>query len=147
MMIAIVSFVPMLLVSALILDQFDTSYNEKLYAHLKEVVHKHTIDIDSFLNERLNNIQFLSEFCCFEDMLDESVLQKKLFMLQQTYGDAFEDLGIVNKQVCKNSMPGGSNWKKHSIRTPNGSPRRSKAGIISAMFSSACVPVPISSYP
>jgi two-component system NtrC family sensor kinase len=97
MIIALISFVPMLLISVLILDQFDLSHNEKLYAHLKEVVHKHTLDIDSFLNERLNNIQFLSDSCGFENLLNESVLQEELFLLQQTYGDVFEDLGIINQ--------------------------------------------------
>ena len=58
MIVILVSFVPMLLVSGMVLHQFSISYNEKLYAHLKELVHRHAQDIDSFLNERLNNLQF-----------------------------------------------------------------------------------------
>ncbi|RLD91960.1 MAG: two-component sensor histidine kinase, partial [Bacteroidetes bacterium] len=98
LIVALVSFTPMLLVSGLVLDQFSISYNEKLYAHLKEVVDKHTLDIDSFLNERLNNIQFLSDSCGFENLLNESILHEKLFLLQQTHGDVFEDLGVVNEE-------------------------------------------------
>jgi len=97
LIVIIISFIPMLLVSGMVLDQFSISHSEKLYAHLKEVVDKHTLDIDSFLNERLNNIQFLSDSCGFENLLDESVLQGKLSLLQQTYSDVFEDLGIINE--------------------------------------------------
>ena len=97
LIVALVSFTPMLLAIGIILDQFGNSYNEKLYAHLEEMVNTHAQDIDSFLNERLNNIQFLSDSCGFENLLDESVLQKKLSLLQQNYGDVFEDLGIITE--------------------------------------------------
>ena len=83
LVVGLVSFTPMLLASGIILDQFGISYNEKVYAHLEEMVNKHAQDIDSFLNERLNNIQFLSDSCGFANLLDESVLQKKLSLLQQ----------------------------------------------------------------
>ena len=59
LIVAVVSFLPLLVVSGIILDQFGVSYNEKLYVHLEEMVHKHTEDIDGFLNERLHTLQFL----------------------------------------------------------------------------------------
>ncbi len=98
LLVTIISLTPMLLVSGIILNQFHTSFHEKVYAHLNELVHKHTQNIDSFLNESLNNIQFMAEVCDSEKLLDESVLQKKLFQLQQNYGGVFEDLGIVNEE-------------------------------------------------
>ena len=97
LIVAIVSFLPLLVVSGIILDQFGVSYNEKLYAHLEEMVHKHTQDIDGFLNERLHTIQFLSDSCGFENLLDESILQNKLSLLQQNFGAVFEDIGIINE--------------------------------------------------
>ena len=97
LIVAVVSFLPLLVVSGIILDQFGVSYNEKLYAHLEEMVHKHTQDIDGFLNERLHTLQFLSDSCGFENLLDESILQSKLSLLQQNFGAVFEDLGIINE--------------------------------------------------
>jgi len=96
--VILLSFTPMMVVSGLVLDQFSISYHDKLYAHLQEVVHKHTIEIDSFLNERLNNIQFLLDTCGLEVLSDESFLQERLFQLQQVYGDVFEDLGVVDAE-------------------------------------------------
>ena len=104
--VIILSFVPMLLVSGMVLYQFSISYNEKLYAHLQELVHRHAQDIDSFLNERLNNLQFLLDSCENENLLDESVLQEKLFQLQQKYGGVFEDLGVINEAGVQESYAG-----------------------------------------
>jgi two-component system NtrC family sensor kinase len=106
LIVVLVSFVPMLLVSGMVLHQFSNSYNEKLYAHLKEMIHRHAQDIDSFLNERLNNLQFMLDSCDNVDLFNESVLQEKLFQLQQKYGDVFEDLGIINEKGVQESYAG-----------------------------------------
>ena len=70
MMVVLVSFIPLLLVSGMVLDRFSISHNEKLYAHLEGLVLKHTLDIDIFLNERLRNIQFLADSSGFEKLLN-----------------------------------------------------------------------------
>jgi len=106
LIVIFVSFVPMLLVSGMVLNEFSKSYNEKLYAHLKETVHRHAQDIDSFLNERLNNLQFLLDSCDCPDFFSESVLQKKLFQLQQKYNGVFEDLGIINEEGVQEAYAG-----------------------------------------
>ena len=106
LIIIVLSSAPMILVSALVLHQFRTSYNEKLYAHLKELVHRHAQDIDSFLNERLNNLQFMLDSCENEDLLDESALQERLFQLQQKYGGVFEDLGVINEAGFQEAYAG-----------------------------------------
>lgn len=104
--VIIVSFVPMLLISTMVLRAYRLSYNDKLYAHLKEVVHRHAQDIDSFLNARLNNVQFLLDSCTDENLLDESVLQEKLFQLQEKYDGVFEDLGVINEQGVQEAYAG-----------------------------------------
>ena len=42
-----VSVIPLILVSSTIYLQYRSSYHEKVYAHLQELVHKHTQNIDS----------------------------------------------------------------------------------------------------
>ena len=98
MFVCLVSFIPMLVVSGMVLDRFSISHNEKLFAHLEELVQKHTLEIDGFLNERLRNIQFLADSAGFETLLNEAVLKQQLIRLQQTHDGVFEDLGIVNEQ-------------------------------------------------
>ena len=112
LIVVVVSFVPMLLVSGMILHQYSISYHEKLYAHLKEVVHRHAQDIDTFLNERLNNLQFLLDSCQDEALLDESVLQERLFQLQQKYESEFEDLGVINENGVQIAYAGRFSLEK-----------------------------------
>ena len=112
LIVIVVSFVPMLLVSGMILHQYSISYHEKLYAHLKEVVHRHAQDIDTFLNERLNNLQFLLDSCQEEALLDESVLQERLFQLQQKYESEFEDLGVINENGVQIAYAGRFSLEK-----------------------------------
>lgn len=128
LIVIIVSFLPMLLVSGMVLYEFSKSYNEKLYAHLKETVHRHAQDIDSFLNERLNNLQFLLDSCDGADFFSESVLQEKLFQLQQKYNGVFEDLGIINEEGVQEAYAGrfkldkaqysGSKWFNEAFKKP-----------------------------
>ena len=94
------------MVSGIIQDQFGVSCNEKPYAHLEEMVHKHTQDIDGFPNERLHTLQFLSNSCGFENLLDESILQNKLSLLQQNFGAVFEDLGIIYESAVQEFYAG-----------------------------------------
>jgi two-component system NtrC family sensor kinase len=101
-----VSFIPMLLISGGVLRAYRLSYNDKLYAHLKEVVYRHAQNIDGFLNARLNNLQFLMDSCAEENLLDEAVLQEKLFQLQQKYDGVFEDLGVINEQGIQEAYVG-----------------------------------------
>lgn len=96
--VVIVSVIPMILVSGIILYQFHTSYHEKVRAHLGTLVKKHKRNIDSFLKEKLGDIRFLAKTSSFEDMSDKSFLQDTLAALQQGFGPVFVDLGVINNQ-------------------------------------------------
>jgi len=96
LIITFVSITPMILVSALILFQFHTSFQEKVNAHLTTLVKKHKQNIDVFLNERLANIRFLARTFTFEELANESFLQDRLAALQDDFGPVFVDLGVVN---------------------------------------------------
>ena len=95
--IIIVSFLPMVLVGGIILNQFSKSYREKTHAHLGALVQQHKQNIDTFLNEKLNDIKFLAASFNFEKLRDKLFLQQLLLRLQQEYGAVFVDLGLVNE--------------------------------------------------
>jgi len=92
----IVSIAPMILVSCIILYQFKISYHEKMNAHLEELVIKHTQNIDTFLKERLGDIQALASNSSFEEMRNEDFLNDQLKILQQSHGPVYVDLGVIN---------------------------------------------------
>ncbi|MBW2591471.1 MAG: ATP-binding protein [Deltaproteobacteria bacterium] len=97
-MILLVSFIPVFLVSSIIYYQFRISYHEKVYAHLKELVHKHEQHINDFLNEKLADIRFLSESHGYTTLSNKQFLEQKLALLQKEYGVVFVDLGVINAQ-------------------------------------------------
>jgi two-component system, NtrC family, sensor kinase len=97
LIVIIVSFTPMILVGGTILYQFQTSYREKIHAHLKELVQKHKQNIDSFLQEKLGDIQFLADNFTFEELSDEPFLVDKLESLQKEFGLVFVDLGVIRE--------------------------------------------------
>jgi len=95
--VIIVSFTPMILVGGIILYQFQTSYHEKVHAHLEELVQKHKQNIDSFLQEKLGDIRFLADNFNFEELRDESFLRDRLESLQKEFGLVFVDLGVISE--------------------------------------------------
>jgi two-component system NtrC family sensor kinase len=92
----LVSFAPLLLIAGIILYQFQVSYQEKVIAHLEEVVEKHRQNIDGFLDEKLADIRVMTRTFGLEQLRDESFLQGKLAILQEEHGGVFVDLGLVN---------------------------------------------------
>ena len=53
LLVMAISLTPMLLVTGIILNQFNASHHEKVFAHLGELVLKHKQNIDSFLEEKV----------------------------------------------------------------------------------------------
>ena len=93
-----VAITPMILVSCIILYQYRISYHQRVNSHLEELINKHKQNIDTFLRERLGNIQDLARNFAFEQMSNEAFLQERLNILQRSYGPVFVDLGVINSK-------------------------------------------------
>jgi two-component system NtrC family sensor kinase len=91
-----VSVIPLILVSSTIYYQFRTSYREKVYAQLRDLVQSHTNNIDSFLSEKLGDIRFLADGFDYNRLTNEAFLRERLAVLQKDYGPVFVDLGVIN---------------------------------------------------
>ena len=122
-----VSFAPLIMVSGIILNRFSVSYNEKLNAHLGELVLKHRQNIDGFLLEKLNNIRFMAKSFTVEELNNEVFLRNNLAALQTEYGSVFEDLGVINEkgiQVAyagpfklENAIYSDAEWFRKAIKS------------------------------
>ncbi|MGW8187244.1 MAG: sensor histidine kinase [Desulfobacterales bacterium] len=97
-LVLVVSVTPLLLVSGVILYEFQTSYKEKVYAHLGELVEKHRQNIATFLNEKLNEVRYLGKSLCDNQITDITALQDRLETFQQVFSPAFVDIGVVDAQ-------------------------------------------------
>jgi len=96
--VIIVSITPLILVSFIILYQFKISYHAKVEDHLEELIRKHKQNIDSFLREKLSDIQAMAKSYTYEEMSNESFLRDRLNILQQSFGRVFVDLGVINAE-------------------------------------------------
>lgn len=102
----VVSFAPMILVGFVILHQFQSSYKEKVNAHLKELVLKHKQNIDSFLEEKAIDLKVFLKTYGVEQLFDDVFLSKKLSILQAEYNGVFVDIGVVDKNGQQVSYAG-----------------------------------------
>ncbi|CCK80099.1 sensor histidine kinase [Desulfobacula toluolica] len=96
-LILIVSFFPMILTTGILFYRFNLTYTEKIQAHISELVQRHTQNIDTFLLEKLGNIQFIARYFDSKPQIPTQFLQTNLTLLKNEYGDVFTDLGLVNE--------------------------------------------------
>ena len=106
LIIIIVSVIPLILVSSTIYYQFRTSYHEKVFDHLRELVHSHSRNIDYYLQEKLGDITSLTAGYGRDKLEDESFLQERLFILQKNFGKDFVDLGVINADGMQTAYAG-----------------------------------------
>jgi len=95
-MIIVVSFIPVFLVGSTIYFNFYASYQEKVYAHLEELVEKHRQQIDDFLADKQALVRFLAKNLGYARLSDEVLLQSILASLQRNYRYVVVDLGVIN---------------------------------------------------
>lgn len=129
LIIIIAAVLPMLVVSSIILYQFDRSYHVKVYAHLEELVLKHKQNIDNFLKEKLGDIRLLATTFSLEELSNEDFLRDRLEALQQIFGPVFVDLGVVNARGTQVAYAGPfklgkalystSDWFQETINSEN----------------------------
>ncbi len=94
--ILLTAITPTVVVSMFILDEFRTSYQKKVYDHLSLLTRKHKRSIDMFLEEKLMDIRLLGGSNSFEELSDESILNRKFVEMQRAFGRSFVDLGVVD---------------------------------------------------
>jgi len=126
--VIIVSFTPMVLVIAILLQQFNASYHEKTHAHLSELVQKHKQNIDSFLQEKLSTIEFLASTQRLSRLNDNDFLYETLIKLRRDYDNVFVDLGLIDEKGIQRAYAGpyeleaadysNAKWFKKAISEP-----------------------------
>jgi two-component system NtrC family sensor kinase len=112
LIVILVSFAPLLLISALNEYRFETSYHEKVIAHLMEVVQKHQQGITMFLNDKLAYVMNLANSVSYDQVKNEPFLDQKLAILQKSYRGVFVDLGVVDDQGVQVAYAGAFKLEK-----------------------------------
>ena len=124
-LIMLVAITPVMFVTGIVVERYNRSYQAKTISHLEALVQKNARMVDSFLQERLNNISFLvREYSC-EELMDPVFLSHRLTNLRDEYGHVFQDMGFVNaegRQIAyagsydlQNAQYAGADWFKQAI--------------------------------
>ncbi len=119
-LIILVSFMPLILVTGIVIERFQSAYKTAVHEHLRALVDKHAGVIDDFLKEKRNTIRFLSSMTSYESLNNPTYLQNYLKYLQKNYGPAFEDLSVIDEAGNQTAYAGpfdllhaeyvGANW-------------------------------------
>jgi len=96
--IILVSFAPLLCIVLIAGYQYSVVYEEKVEAHLRELVLKHDQSVDSYLEEKVAEIQVLAEIIELGRLHDPASLQALHDALVRGHGSDFVDLGLVNSE-------------------------------------------------
>ena len=95
--ILLVSLIPLITISVIILYDFNRSYKAKSSDHLESLLLRHKLQIDAFLYEKLADIKVIASSASYEELSSEDFLKEELELLQTGYHGVFVDLGFVDE--------------------------------------------------
>jgi two-component system NtrC family sensor kinase len=94
--IILVSFTPLLLITLIAGYQYSVAYKERVLAHLRELVLKHDQSVDTYLKEKVAEIQVLADVEGIPHFRDEAGLEHLHDSLVRRHGGDFVDLGLID---------------------------------------------------
>ncbi len=90
-----ISLIPLILTTGILSYGFVQSHTQKIHDHIHELVQKHTLNIDTFLWERVANIRYLAELYP-EHPMPQAFVTQQLSLMKSKYENVFVDLGVVD---------------------------------------------------
>ena len=90
----------------IILKQFSSSYHEKVYSHLQELVQKHQQSVDGFLNDKLSVIKLIAHSYDPAYLNQNENLSALLATIRNEFDPVFVDLGVIDNTGTQISYAG-----------------------------------------
>ncbi|MEW6615590.1 MAG: ATP-binding protein [Thermodesulfobacteriota bacterium] len=100
-----ISIIPLISIGGITIYYYSQSLKNNAIVYLETIVNKHKIHIDTFLEEKLADIQTLVDSTTVEQLLNGSFLRERLEILQNRYGD-FVDLGVIDNRGYQRAYAG-----------------------------------------
>ncbi|EGB16229.1 integral membrane sensor signal transduction histidine kinase [Pseudodesulfovibrio mercurii] len=96
--IILVSFAPLFVVVLIAGYQYSVAYEEKVEAHLRELVLKHDQTIDAYLDEKVAEIRVLAEVIDLGHLATPEGIEALHDALTRGHGTDFVDLGLIDER-------------------------------------------------
>ncbi len=91
------SVIPLIILGAVIYQQFSRSYYTKIMEDMKTLAENRSSSIDLFLEERISQLASLAHTIPLEQLRDEASLEK-VFNIIQARSRSFLDMGIIDQE-------------------------------------------------
>lgn len=118
-------FIPFVLVLSTGYYYFSTALGTNQIASMKRIVNDHRQMIESFLNERKSDLEFVQKAYSFNELSQAPILHR-VFQLLQKHASAFVDLGVFDESglhvsyegpfELKGKMYSDANWFQNVIK-------------------------------
>jgi two-component system NtrC family sensor kinase len=94
--LAIIIIAPLVITAAVNLHQFRKAYQTKVSNELSVMIERHSLTVDSFINDRLSDIRVIAREHPIERLRQPEFLRRVLSLMREEYHGAFVDLGLVD---------------------------------------------------
>ncbi len=111
--LAIIIIAPLVITGAVNLHQFRNAYRTKVSNELSVMIERHSLTVDSFINDRLSDIRVIAREHPIDRLRRAEFLRRVLNLMREEYHGAFVDLGLVNAE----RHPGGV---RRTVQSPDG---------------------------
>jgi len=105
----IVIIAPLVITGAVNLRQFRNAYHTKVTNELTVMIERHSLTVDSFVNDRLSDVRVIAREHPIERLQEPDFMRRVLSLMREEYHGAFVDLGVVNSEGVQTSYAGPFN--------------------------------------
>jgi two-component system NtrC family sensor kinase len=95
--LALIVLIPLVITGAINLRQFQAVYRSKVEAELTGMIERHSLIVDSFIQDRLSDVRVVARENPIERLSEPAFLRQMLNLLREEYHGAFVDLGFVDQ--------------------------------------------------
>jgi two-component system NtrC family sensor kinase len=107
--LAIIIIAPLVVTGAVNLRQFRNAYHTKVTNELSVMIERHSLTVDSFINDRLSDVRVIAREHPVERLREPEFLRRVLSLMREEYHGAFVDLGLVNSEGVQVAYAGPFN--------------------------------------
>jgi two-component system NtrC family sensor kinase len=107
--LALFIIVPLVITGAVNLQQFQRAYRTKVANELSVMIERHSLTVDSFINDRLSDVRVIAREHPTDRLRDPDFLRRILNLMREEYHGAFVDLGLVDSEGIQVAYAGPFN--------------------------------------
>jgi two-component system NtrC family sensor kinase len=107
--LALIIIAPLVITGAVNFHQFQRAYRTKVSNELSVMIERHSLTVDSFINDRLSDIRVIAREHPIERLRQPEFLRRVLNLMREEYHGAFVDLGLVNAEGIQVAYAGPFN--------------------------------------